>query len=217
MEVKHLSNPTNDIFYQAASVWNELSEYNYKFTYGYKKNLYTINLIFSLEDFPHLAGFQYLKDISLPRYNRKKIVSRILDRTIKYEQIKKAEQYEEMVLPRLEALVRMKDTFDNEFNLFSYMPKMYPFFTRIQANYLISSHSDITSFVFIIQSDSDETAKCNCLCCSTFKQEDRNYESNQRSHKLMKKERLHIPSGSSTILLDKLSSQATSKESKEDS
>lgn len=66
----------NDILYQAASIWNELTEYNYVFTYGYKNKLYTINLTFSLDDFPHLAGFQYLKDISLPKYNPGKIVSR---------------------------------------------------------------------------------------------------------------------------------------------
>ncbi|MDD4525945.1 MAG: hypothetical protein PHX95_08890, partial [Lachnospiraceae bacterium] len=30
-------------------------------TYGYKKNLYQINITFSASEFPHLAGFHYLK------------------------------------------------------------------------------------------------------------------------------------------------------------
>ena len=193
-----------DIFYQAASVWNELTEYRYEFIYGYKNKLCPINLTFSMEDFPHLAGFQYLKDISLPRYNPAKIVPRILDGTIKLEQIQKGTQYKDMVLPRLEALVRIKDTLDNEFNLFSYMPRVYPFYTRIKADYLISRHSDITSFVFIIQINADGTAKCDYLCCSAFKQTDRDYTANQRPRTLLKKERIHINSNSSTILLDKL-------------
>jgi hypothetical protein len=43
---------------QSAFAWQEITEYRYLFTYGYKHNLYPINLTFSLEDYPHLAGFQ---------------------------------------------------------------------------------------------------------------------------------------------------------------
>ena len=207
-----LSISTTDIFYQAASVWNMLTEYNYTFTYGFKNKLYTINLTFSPEDFPHLAGFQYLKDISLPRYNPKKIVSKIPDGSITLEQIQQAAQYDEMVVPRLEALVRIKDTLDNDFNLFSYMPRMYSFYTQIKADYIISSHSDITSFVFILQSNADGSAKCDYLCCSTFKQGDRDYESNQRPRTLLKKERKHIHSGTSEIMMDKLTVQKDNSE-----
>lgn len=200
-----MCNLTTDILYQSASIWSELIEYNYVFTYGYKHKLYTINLSFSLEDFPHLAGFQYLKDIIIPRYNPKKIVSHILDRTITIKQIQKAAQYEKMVIPRLEAIIQIKDVLDNDFTLFSYMPRMYPFYTQIKADYLISRHSDITNYIFIIQAHSNNTAKCNYLCCSAFKQGDRNYELNQRSRTLLKKERIHIPTNTSTVLLDKLS------------
>ena len=203
-EVFSMSDSKSDILYQAASVWNGLSNYKYLFTYGYKNKLYEINLIFSPEEFPHLVGFQYLKDITLPRYNPGKIVARILDGTIKLEQMQKAAEYEEMIVPRLEALVRMKDTLDNDFKLFSYMPHMYPFYTQIKANYLISSYSDVTSFVFIIQYNTGGAAKCDYLCCSAFKQGNRNYEANQRSLALLKKERIHIGTNTSTILLDKL-------------
>ena len=193
-----------DIFYKAASVWNELTEYRYIFTYGYKGELHTINLTFSQEDFPHLAGFQYLKDVAFPRYNPQKIVSQILNGKITIDHIKSAALYEEMVHPRLEALVRMKDILDNEFKLFTYMPKMYPFYTQIKADYLISSHADITSFVFIIQADSDGSAKCDYLCCSAFEQGERNFEQNQRPRTLLKNERIHIPSNTRVVLFDKV-------------
>ena len=49
-----------DLLQQAAKAWKEITEYRYLFTYGYKKQLYPINLAFSLEDFSHLAGFQYI-------------------------------------------------------------------------------------------------------------------------------------------------------------
>lgn len=118
--------------------------------YGYKKTLYPINLTFSYEDYPHLAGFQYLKDISLPNYTSAKIVERILEGKIIFEQIQKAAQYEEKIKPRLEALIHLKNSLDNDFNLYSFMPRMYPFITNIKADYLIASHIAIDSYVFII-------------------------------------------------------------------
>ena len=47
-----------DLLQQSAQAWKEITEYRYLFTYGYKNQLYPINLTFSLEDYPHLAGFQ---------------------------------------------------------------------------------------------------------------------------------------------------------------
>ena len=190
---------------QSALAWKEITEYRYLLTYGYKKKLYPVNLTFSLEDYPHLAGFQYMKDISLPNYTSAKIVDRILDDKISFEKIQDATKYEEMIKPRLEALIHLKKSLDNEFVLYSYMPKMYPFITGIKADYLISSHFEINSFVFIIQATPQGDAKCDFLCCSIFAKGDRDYETNQRSRTLLKKECIHISTNTSTILLDKLS------------
>ncbi|HIZ22428.1 MAG TPA: hypothetical protein IAA21_06490 [Candidatus Blautia faecigallinarum] len=172
-EGRHICISPEDILYQAASVWNEMTEYKYKITYGYKKKLYHINLSFSPEDFPHLAGFQYLKDLSLPR---------------------------------LEALVRLKRTLDSDFMLFSFFPYMYPFYTQIKADFLISSHTDIVSFLFIIQPQPNRNVASDndYLCCSAFKQEIHNYEINQRPRAILKKERFHLPFNTSTVLIDKL-------------
>lgn len=43
-----------------------------------------------------------------------------------------------------------KNSLDNDFNLYSFMPRMYPFITNIKADYLIASHIAIDSYVFII-------------------------------------------------------------------
>jgi hypothetical protein len=97
-----------NLLQQSAFAWNEITEYQYIFTYGYKKKLYQIKLTFSLEDYPHLAGFQYMKDISLPNYSSAKITTRILQNKISFETIQKATKYEEMIKPRLEALIHLK-------------------------------------------------------------------------------------------------------------
>ena len=199
----------DDILYQAASVWENLTEYHYIITYGYKNKLHTLNLTFSPEDFPHLAGFQYLRDLSLPRYNPRKILSNILSQNINLEQLKKGIQYETAVKPRLEALVRLKDVLEQDFSLFSYMSRMYPFTTTIKADYLISSHKDLSSYVFLIQAHPVENTTHNYLCCSAFVKGERDYETNQRLRVILKKERLHLASGTSTILYDRLSPSQT--------
>lgn len=204
-EGAYMNTPSDNILYQAASVWKNLTEYLYIFTYGYKNKLYTINLTFSPQEFPHLAGFHYLKDVSLPRYNSEKIMDKILSGKITLAQIEKGMQYIDVVKPRLEALTRFHDILETNFNLFSYMPHMYPFTTTIKADYLISSHLDLASFVFIIQTVPNGNAKCDYLCCSAFTKGNRDYETNQRPRTILRKERIHIATNTSEILYDKLS------------
>lgn len=196
-----------DILQRSALAWKELTEYRYQFVYGYKKTLHLINLTFSFGDYPHLAGFQYLKDISIPNYTSAKIVDRILEGKITFEQIQKAVQYEEMVKPRLEALFHLKNSLDNEFDLYSFMPRMYPFVTNIKADYLIASHIVIDSYVFIIHTTPNGDSKCDFLCCSAFAKGERDYEANQRKRALLKKERIHIISNTTTILFDRLNAE----------
>ena len=74
-----------DLLQQSALAWKEIIEYQYLFTYGYKKQLHPISLTFSLDDYPHLTGFQYMKDISLPNYSSAKIADRILEGKILFD------------------------------------------------------------------------------------------------------------------------------------
>lgn len=124
--------------------------------------------------------------------------------TFSFEQIKKSQQYEDMVKPRLEALTHLKNSLDNDFKLHSFNPLIYPFKTTIKADYLIVSHNSVNSFIFIIQADTDDTAKCDFLCCSAFKQGTRDYTTNQKSYILLRKERLHVSSNTSTLFFSKI-------------
>lgn len=200
----------NDILYQAASEWKNLTEYSYILTYGYMKKLHTINITFSLEDFPHLAGFQYLKDLSLPRYNSKKVIDKILTHKIVLGQIEKGIKYTDSIKPRLEALTHFHDILKSDFHLFSYMPRMYPFTTTIKADYLISSHLEFISYFFIIQTGPEKNSTCNYLCCSALTKGIRNYEANQRPLTILKKEQIHIPTNTTNVLYDKLSKSENS-------
>lgn len=200
-----MDNGSGNLLYTAAAAWKELTEYYYVFTYGYKKRLYPIKLTFSPERFPHLAGFQYLKDVELPRFNQAKILDKILDGTIQYTQVEKGGQFESAVKPRLEALIRLKQTIEGKFTLFSFVPQYYSFMTRIQADYLISSVNVPVDFIFIIKADSQcEAVVCDFVCCSAFTKTERDYRENQRPRAVLKKERVHISTNASTILLNRL-------------
>ena len=112
-----MENNAHGLLYESAVAWKELTEYYYVFTFGYKRQLYTIHLSFPSEKFPHLAGFQYLKDINLPRFNPAKTMNMILSGKISHSQIEKGSQYEESVKPRLEALIRLKETLEQNLRL----------------------------------------------------------------------------------------------------
>lgn len=168
-EGENVHDEKQDILYRAAAVWKELTGYHYRLTYGYKGELHQINLTFSPEDFPHLAGFHYLKDLALPRYSPRKMVDMILSGKITHETVRKGAQYRELVEPRLMALVRLKEILEQDFDLFSYVPRFYPFVTKIKADYLISSQGEPTAFVFIIKESPSGDAVCDFLCCSALK------------------------------------------------
>ncbi|MBU5480528.1 hypothetical protein KQI91_04730 [Blautia sp. MSJ-19] len=203
-----MENNDHGLLYNAAVTWKELTEYYYVFTFGYKQQLYTIHLSFPPEKFPHLAGFQYLKDINLPRFNPAKTMNMILSGKIRHSHIEKGSQYEGSVKPRLEALIRLKETLEQDFQLHSYMPRFYSFTTQIKADYLISSATAPVDFIFIIKSSSSgEISICDFVCCSAFTQTKRDYRENQRPRCILKKERVHIATNTTTVLFDRLNKQ----------
>ena len=194
----------NDILFQSAKIWETLLDHKYILTVGYKKQLHIINITFSKKDFSHLAGFQYLKDLPILKLNSTQILTKILERKITYEQVNRGILFAEMVEPRLNALIHLKEILDNDFTLFTYIPKFYSFATTIKADYLLSSNIGSKHFVFILRTHNIQNTDNSFLCCSAFTKGDRDYESNQRKRTLLKKERIHIPTNTSTILFNKL-------------
>ena len=197
---------SDDILFETAKVWSDLMEYKYILTYGYKNQLTKINLIFSKEDFSHLAGFQYLKGLPFLKYNSSQLLDKILKKKITYAQISKGRKFKQMVEPRLHALIHLQDILDNDFRFYTYTPKLYPFSTTIKADYLISSNQNSQDYVFIIRISTNPKAPSDFLCCSAFSKGTRDYEYNQSKRTLLKKERIHLPTNTSVILFDKLNS-----------
>ena len=60
-------------------------------------------------------------------------------------------------------------------------------------------------FIFIIKSSlSGDISICDFVCCSAFTQTKRDYRENQRPRSILKKERVHIATNTTTVLFDRL-------------
>lgn len=194
----------SDLLYEAASCWNELMNYHYSITYGYKGKLTTLQLSFSAREFHHIAGFQYAKDAPIPLYLPPQILEKILARKITLEHISKSRNYEDFIKPRLEAITQLKYRLDATFELYSFFRRFYSFQTSINADYLISSELGGIVFVFLVKSGSTDE---EVVCCSAFIKGDRDYKQNQRPRTILKKERTNIQTNEVVVLYDRLTGQ----------
>ena len=190
----------NTLLFISTKSWIHLLDYQYNLIYGYKKQLFTINLTFNAEDFFHLAGFHYLDDLALPHYNSKNLIKKIMSGVLIQAQIEKSRNYNEMVLPRLQALSSLENVLNGDFKLFSFRPEMYSTFrTSINAKYLIQSSLNGITYVFLFGEKSKEKIQ-NCFCRSIFVGGQRNYTENQRMFTLLKKSRIQIKRKEETVL-----------------
>ncbi|MBQ9611668.1 MAG: hypothetical protein IJV14_03625 [Lachnospiraceae bacterium] len=193
----------DSLLYKATKEWDSISQYRYSFIYGFKKKLYTILLTFAPEEFYHLAGFQYLSDLSLPRYNARKMIRKILEGEITQDDIEKGADYESLVKPRLQALLILQSILDSPFTLFSFRPDMYSSFrTNISADYLISSMVNGVSYVFLF-GGSPRAIIRECICRSIFTKGERDYEENQRPYTVLKKTKTDLSTNQETVLFVK--------------
>ena len=96
---------SESLLYKATAAWLSLTDYSYEFIYGFREKLHTIHLAFAVEEYHHLAGFQYLNDLAIPRYNPEKLITNILNGALTQSQIEKGIQYTSMVELRQASII----------------------------------------------------------------------------------------------------------------
>ena len=150
-----------------------------------------------------------MKDVSsIPRSTPRKTVERIREGAITQQMIEQGVDYEKLVKPRLLALTALEESLDNEFQLYTFVPRFYSFHTNIRADYLITSIRSPISFVFMVQDrdaekNDPQEIKHHCLCCSAFYKAERDYTQNQRTCSLLRKEKVNIQSGETNTLYER--------------
>ena len=107
-----------------------------------------------------------------------------------------------MIEPRLLAMSELKRILEEPFQLYSFRPEMYPFYTNLSADFLIASHIDDLYFVFLVEENRTDMIS-DCICSSAFVKDTRDYGANQRSYVLLKKTRTTLSTGTEEVLFIK--------------
>jgi len=161
----------------ALSAFERLLDCNYKFVISCQKKLADIKLTFADKDFYHLAGFQYLTDIDIPRtpdilygkIRNGKIADEYLEKSIYYEKVN--ESYAN-VKNRIWGLQFLEEYLDNK-NLICKYVKYMNKYSKIRADYLIiSTLNHKTAYIFIRSRRGQDTY---CIC-SFFIEPEKEYK-----------------------------------------
>ena len=193
----------SDQLMHAAAVWETLLRKKFRFTYGKSGRLREVLLSFTREDFFHLAGFHYLKDVSLPKaFSHRNTLRVCLKGEITEAHIRKSSKYLTHIEPRLKALCALDEVLMGDFTTYLFDRDKLPFHTEIDAAYLIEGGTT-SVFLFVDQADADAY-----FCRSIFVRDRRSFAANQTPITLLKKEM--ITDSGVQVLFDQLKKNAAS-------
>lgn len=186
----------------ALCAFQNMLDYTYYFTIAHQKQLHDVILTFHKEDFRHCVGFQYLKDIEIPR-NPDKLFSKIINNEITDAFLEKSSFYKKIqnnyakVDRRIFGLQFLEQYLDGKNLVFRYVKYMNKY-SSIDADYLIRSTVNyVTAHIFIRQ-----RKNTNEYCiCSFFIDSEINY--NGIKAYWMIKTKMNNATKEVTVLLDK--------------
>lgn len=141
------------LFSDAARAWDELCKITYFIDLGYKRKQFAIDLVFKLDDFPHLAGMQYAKDVDFgmrrAEYYGSSLVPALLCGKLDESRIYTARAWTR-IEGRLKAIINLERTLSGRFDIAKFNPKKVKGSCNIDAEYVIrNSVSGETFFVFL--------------------------------------------------------------------
>lgn len=173
------------LFLDAAIAWNALHNVNYIFDIGRKGELKRIKLSFLDEDFPHLAGMQYARDVDFgirkAEYYGKKLIPALLNKCMDDTKIEASRNWIR-ISGRLMAIINLQNTLDNNFIIVSFDKSKVKGYSQIDAEFVIKSTiTDDIYFVFF-----DERSGLY-YCKSAFRKETIDYADNQSAMTLLQK------------------------------
>lgn len=176
------------LFLDAANAWNDLHNTRYILDIAKKCNLQRIELSFPDEDFPHLSGIHYAKDIDFginkAEYYGKKLIPTLLSKRIDDTIIETSQNWNK-ISGRLTAIKNLQATLDGNFIIASFNRLKVRGYSQIDAKFAIKSTiSDDVYFVFLDNRDG------NYYCKSAFKKSLTDYFENQTIMTLLQKTKI---------------------------
>ena len=187
---------------QAAKTFSNLLDIEYQIILGKKNKSFSLNIIFENWQFFHLAGLQYLKDLTgVLSESRKRIFRRILNGSLK-AQLFESSQYYSTIKNRIEYLVYLEQIMDSNETIFKYNQKLQAF-SAIQADFLMKNELKLRN-VFTFLSKDSKNGKY--FCRSFFPQIEKDYSIGQTNLTLLHKKKINKSSNTEIVLYDRLNS-----------
>ena len=182
---------------KAAREWERLSKTEYHIVTGRRGKSFHIRLKFAFEDFPHLSGMQYARDVDFgirsSEYYGEKLIPALLNGRMDGRRIENGRNWER-IRGRLDAIIGLKETLEGDFLIAQFNAQKVRGNSRIDADFIIKNErSGETYFVFI-----DEKDEYQHYCKSAFAKENVDYMENQSMLTVLKKEK--IENGETVVL-----------------
>lgn len=169
----------------AAKAWDSLKNIHYIFDIAKRGMRKRIELSFTYEDFPHLSGMQYAKDVDFgirkSEYYGASLIPALLSGRMDGSKIEASRNWDR-IFGRLMAVIHLQSTLDGEFVIVSFDKDKVKGYSRIDARFAIKSTvSDDIYFVFL-----DERSG-RYYCRSAFRKEYIDYIENQSRFTMLQK------------------------------
>ncbi len=176
------------LFLDAARAWNDMHDIKYILDVTRNNKLKRIEITFLDEDFPHLVGMQYAKDVDFgmrsAEYYGDRLVPILLTQRMDDTRIQKSRNWNR-ISGRLNAIINLQNTLDSDFVIAAFDKKKVKGYSQIDALYVIKSViSDDLYFIFL-----DERSG-RYYCKSAFKKEFTDYVQNQPVMLLLRKSKI---------------------------
>ena len=173
------------LFLEAAQAWKNLHDVRYVLFVARKGEVKRIELTFLDEDFPHLAGMQYAKDVDFgvrpAEYYGNRLIPMLLHKRMNDGKIEKSKNWNR-IEGRLTAIIHLQNTLDDDFVIVAFNNNKVKGYSQIVAEYAIKSMvSDDVYFVFLDQQSG------RYYCKSAFRKEATDYTENQTRMTLLQK------------------------------
>lgn len=177
------------LFLEAAKSWKRLQSISYTFIIGHKDVAKTIHLCFRPVDFDHLSGIHKADDVDFKLHRRvyrgAKLADAVISQKINHNLIEKSIHWTQ-IADRLCSIILLEKILDSDFCIYSFNPCKLPFYSKIEANYLIySDQYQMGVFLFIAPDQSVD------YCKSIFSKDDQDFTVNQTKWAMLKKIKSH--------------------------
>ncbi len=162
---------------------------------GRAGKLAAFTITFKKEDVYHLMGLHYLQD-RIDNRNRGKIFDSLLTDPIYRHRIASSSHWSEDLSSRVACATMLEKMLDDNSTVFRYNHKRLPFFSQIEAEYLLDNTSYGREVYLFIDKREDSDDR---FCRSIFPKTTHDYSYGQAKWTLLYKKK-HLPDGTEFVL-----------------